>query len=64
MMLGEIGVNIFGTPMIWCDNGSLVSLAINPALHAKVKHVELDLHFVREKVLHKELQVNHVQREY
>ncbi|KAA3477487.1 Copia protein [Gossypium australe] len=43
-----------------CNNSSTVSLAVNPVLHARVKHVELDMHFVREKVLSRQLQVNYV----
>ena len=37
-----------------------VQLSANPLFHARTKHVGLDLHFVREKVLNKELQVNYV----
>jgi hypothetical protein len=29
-------------------------------LHAKTKHIELDIHFVREKVISKQLHVLHV----
>ncbi|KAL5756795.1 hypothetical protein ACOSQ2_021541 [Xanthoceras sorbifolium] len=32
----------------------------NPVLHARTKNIELDLYFVRDKVLQKELIVNHV----
>ena len=32
----------------------------NPILHARTKHVELDLYFVREKVLQKKVMVQHV----
>ena len=35
-------------------------LAANPVLHARTKHVEMDLYFVREKVARKLLQVKHV----
>lgn len=38
-------------------------MAANPAHHAKVKHVEIDHHFVREKVVDGELQVNFVPSE-
>ncbi|KAH1115377.1 hypothetical protein J1N35_008755 [Gossypium stocksii] len=47
-------------PIVWCDNSSTMSLVANPVLHAQVKHVELDLHFVRDKVLSGNLQVNYV----
>ena len=47
-------------PDIFCDNISTVSLAHNRVLHSCTKHIELDLFFVREKVLRKQLQVVHV----
>jgi histone deacetylase 1/2 len=50
----------FHTPTLLCDNLSAVSLSHNPILHAKTKHIELDIHFVREKVLSKQLHVLHV----
>lgn len=59
-LLDEIGVKLPGPPVVWCDNSSTVSWAANPVLHARVKHVELDIHFVRDKVLSGALQVNHV----
>jgi hypothetical protein len=47
-------------PTLLCDNISAVSLAHNPILHSRTKHIELDIHFVREKVLAKQMQVLHV----
>lgn len=44
-------------PIIWCDNLSVVYLSANPILHSKTKHVELDIHFVRDLVLHKKLSI-------
>ena len=35
-------------------------LAGNPVLHARTKHIELDLYFVREKVLQKKMEIKHV----
>ena len=48
------------SPVILCDNTSIVSLAHNPVLHSRTKHMELDLFFVREKVLTKQINVVHV----
>lgn len=50
----------YTTPSVFCDNMSTVSLAHNPVLHARTKHMELDLFFLREKVLQKQLQVTYV----
>jgi histone deacetylase 1/2 len=48
------------TPVLLCDNVSAVMISHNPVLHARTKHLELDLHFVREKVLAKALTIQHV----
>jgi histone deacetylase 1/2 len=50
----------FQTPTIYCDNQSAVLLAHNPILHSRTKHMEIDLFFVREKVLAKQLSVTHI----
>ncbi|GJZ00219.1 homogeneously-staining region [Tanacetum coccineum] len=39
------------TPVpIFCDNASTISLASNPIHHARTKHIEIDCHFVRNKI--------------
>ncbi|MCH93029.1 retrovirus-related Pol polyprotein from transposon TNT 1-94 [Trifolium medium] len=50
----------YHTPTLLCDNISSVSLAHNPVLHSRTKHIELDIHFVREKTLSRQLHVLHV----
>jgi len=39
---------------------SAVSLANNPILHARTKHLKIHLFFVREKILAKLLKVQHI----
>lgn len=34
----------------FCDNGVTIDIAFNPEHHSKTKHIELDYHFIREKV--------------
>lgn len=46
--------------MLLYDNMSVVLLAHYPILHARTKHLELDVHFVREKVVVKDLIVQHI----
>ena len=36
--------------LVYCDNISAVYLSTNPVQHQRTKHVEIDLHFVRERV--------------
>jgi histone deacetylase 1/2 len=52
----ELGIS-YSSPTIHFDNMSTISLAHNPILHARTKHMELDHFFVREKVLQKLLRV-------
>jgi hypothetical protein len=58
-LLKELKIPI-KVPHIFCDNLSVVSLAHNPVLHSRTKHMELDIFFVREKVINKSLVVTHV----
>ena len=50
----------FSTPILLCDNQSAVASAHNPVFHSKTKHMEIDVFFVREKVLSKQLLIYHI----
>nr|KYP49044.1 Copia protein [Cajanus cajan] len=58
-LLQELKVRL-NTPMVLCDNQSTVALSHNPVLHSRSKHMELDIFFVREKVISKALVVSHI----
>ncbi|KAM1607073.1 hypothetical protein ACFX15_027331 [Malus domestica] len=47
-------------PHIWCDNVSSMALASNLVFHSWTKHLEVDYHYVREKVVRKQLLVNFI----
>jgi hypothetical protein len=49
--------------VIYCDNISSILLANNPVYHARTKHIEVHYHFIREKVLVKEINLIHVSTE-
>jgi len=55
----DLGVRL-STPCIWCDNISSISLASNPVFHARTKHLEVDYHYIRDKVVRKELEVCYI----
>ena len=50
-------------PIIWCDNMEANLLAFNPVFHARTKHIEVDIHFIREKIEAKQLEVRFVPTE-
>ncbi|KAH9677669.1 reverse transcriptase Ty1/copia-type domain-containing protein [Citrus sinensis] len=54
-LLVELRIQLSTTPIIWCDNQGAIALAYNLVYHAKTKHVELDIHFIRDRVASKEL---------
>jgi len=60
MLFKELGIDISSTPTLWCDNISAIALASNPMFHARTKHVEIDYHFIREKVCNCDVKVQHI----
>ncbi|KAI5399506.1 hypothetical protein KIW84_064736 [Lathyrus oleraceus] len=58
-LLAELRVKYF-SPTLLCNNLSVVLLSHNPILHARTKHIELDIHFVRERVMANKLKIQHV----
>ncbi len=50
--------------VIYYDNISSILLANNLVYHARTKHIEVNYHFIREKVLAKEIDLIHVSTEY
>ncbi|KAK6150593.1 hypothetical protein DH2020_015525 [Rehmannia glutinosa] len=59
-LLNEIGVNSSQPMTLICDNQAAMHIASNPVFHERTKHIEVDCHFVRNKVLAKEVVTSHV----
>ncbi|GJY88905.1 gag/pol polyprotein [Tanacetum coccineum] len=49
-LLHELGISLSSTPILWCDNLGATYLSANPIFRARTKHVEINYHFVQEKV--------------
>lgn len=45
---------------LYCDNKSAINIAHNPVHHDRTKHVEIDRHFIKEKIEGKELCVVYI----
>ncbi len=49
--------------VIYCDNISSILLTNNPIYHARTKHIEVHYHFIKEKIIAKEIDFIHVNTE-
>lgn len=59
-LLLELHAPLRRTTLVYCDNVSAVYMSSNPVQHQRTKHIEIDLHFVREKVAAGDVRVLHV----
>lgn len=49
-ILRDLGLYISQPPTLFCDNVSALHMTINSVFHVRRKYIEIDYHFVREKV--------------
>nr|GEU91553.1 hypothetical protein [Tanacetum cinerariifolium] len=59
-LLKELDVVVVGPTPLLCDNQAPKNIANNPVFHKRMKHVEMDCYFVRERVEQKEIVPVHV----
>ena len=59
-LLGELHHPLSSATVVFCDNVSAIYMAANPVQHRRTKHIEIDIHFVREKVSLGQVRVLHV----
>ena len=48
--LEELKVSTSSPMKLYCDNKATIAIAHNPILHDRTKHVEVDKHFIKEKI--------------
>jgi hypothetical protein len=59
-LLTELQVRHPPAARLWCDNLGAKYLSTNPIFHARTKHIEIDFHFVHERVAQKLLDVRFI----
>jgi hypothetical protein len=60
ILLKEIGIQAPMVGKLWYDNLGAKYLSSNLVFHARTKHIEVDYHFVRERVMRNLLQIDFV----
>jgi len=59
-LLQELHFSKIGTMSIICDNQAAPHIAFNPVFHERTKHIEIDCHFIREKIMSGEIATSFV----
>ena len=59
-LLEELNFKIDKPMKMFCDNNAARHIASNAVFHERTKHIEIDCHFIREKVQAKEIETPYV----
>jgi histone deacetylase 1/2 len=59
-LLCELQIPHQSVGRLWCDNIGATYLSANPVFHARTKHIEIDFHFVRERVAQRLLDIRYI----
>ena len=50
IILEDLKIKLDGLMRLYCGNKSAISIAHNPMQHDQMKHIEIDKHFIKEKL--------------
>ncbi|GKC67825.1 ribonuclease H-like domain-containing protein, partial [Tanacetum coccineum] len=59
-LLHELYTPLFTATLVYCDSVSAVYMSANPLQHQHTKHIDIAIHFVRDKVTAGHIRVLHV----
>ncbi|GJX03019.1 ribonuclease H-like domain-containing protein [Tanacetum coccineum] len=59
-LLCELHTPLSSATIVYCDNVGVVYLSSNPVQHQRTKHIEIDIHFVRDLVATGQVRILHV----
>ena len=61
-LLSDLGCKADGPTLINEDNQGAIEIARNPKFHNRTKHIDTTYHFIREKIVSKEIKVEYCSR--
>jgi transposase InsO family protein len=56
----ELGIERQIPTILWTDNQGAISISNNPGSHAKTKHIDIALHFLRDHVENGDLEIKYI----
>eukprot|EP00252_Welwitschia_mirabilis_P002409 TRINITY_DN1235_c0_g1_i6.p1 TRINITY_DN1235_c0_g1~~TRINITY_DN1235_c0_g1_i6.p1 ORF type:complete len:1428 (+),score=264.56 TRINITY_DN1235_c0_g1_i6:585-4868(+) len=59
-LMEELQLSSMESLCLYCDNKAAISIAHNPVQHDRTKHIEIDRHFIKEKLADGSLHLSHV----
>lgn len=59
-LVQELKFPLKNPPMLLCDNLGATHLSFNPVQHSRMKHIQINLHFIRDLVKKNVINVRHV----
>ena len=59
-LLIDLGLSPAGATTIYCDNQAAIALSHDFQFHAKSKHIDIQHHFIRDKVNDKSISISYV----
>jgi len=60
LLLCRMGQSKDKSVLIYCDNQSCMKIARNPVYHARIKHIDVHYHYIRERLCEGEIELCHV----
>ncbi|GJT55787.1 ribonuclease H-like domain-containing protein [Tanacetum coccineum] len=63
-LLHELHYPLSIVTLVYCDNVSAVYMFANPIQHQRTKHIDIDIHFIRDMVTASQVRVLHVPSRY